>query len=179
MARLLALEWDAREARVVVARTRGSEMVVEHAFGVELAPSDPGQTFADLNVGERIAAALAARNIGRSETLVAVGRASIELRQLTLPACPEDEQPDMVRFQALRQFTGIGDDWPLDFVPLDTGDSESLTVLAAAISPEMVDQIHAPLPVGLNNETAGGFIPLGRETVDIHDQHLFGSPWPP
>ncbi|MFV1964350.1 MAG: hypothetical protein ACC628_02920 [Pirellulaceae bacterium] len=148
MPRLLALEWDAREARAVVARSRGKDLTIEHAFAIELAPRDPGETFADVNVGERIAAALAARSIGRCETLAAVGRASIELRQLTMPACPEDEQPEMVRFQALRQFTGIGEDWPLDFVPLETGDAESLTVLAAAISPEMVEQIRSTCEAG-------------------------------
>jgi Tfp pilus assembly PilM family ATPase len=148
MPRFLALEWDAGEARVVVARSRGKEMTVEHAFAVELAPRDPGQTFADVNVGERIAAALAARGVTRGETLVAVGRANIELRQLTLPACPEDEQPEMVRFQALRQFSGIGEDWPLDFVPLETGNEDTLTVLAAAISPEMVQHIRATCEAG-------------------------------
>ena len=52
---------------------------------MELGPSDPGETFADPNVGERVAAALAARGIGAVDTLVAVGRASIELRLLQLP----------------------------------------------------------------------------------------------
>jgi len=79
MPRFIALEWDLREARVAVARTRAGEVVIEHAFVVDLGPRDPGQTFADTNVGEKVAAALAARNIGRAETLVAVGRASIEL----------------------------------------------------------------------------------------------------
>ena len=148
MARLLALEWDAREARVAVARVRGREAVIEHAFAVDLGPRDPGQTFADRNVGEQIAAALAARNVGRCDTLVAVGRASIELRQLSLPPSPEEELPDLVRFQAMRQFTGIGEDWPLDFVRVDVGESESLNVLAAAISPELVEQIRTTCQAG-------------------------------
>jgi Tfp pilus assembly PilM family ATPase len=141
MPQLLALEWDAREARVAVARTRGREVVLEHAFAVELSPRDAGSTVADVNVGEQIAAALATRKVGRCETLAAVGRASIELRQLSIPPAPDEELPDMVRFQALRQFTGIGEDWPLDFVPLESADAGSLNVLAAAISPEIVEQI--------------------------------------
>lgn len=141
MPRLLAIEWDLREARIAVARTRGSEVVLDHAFTVDLGPRDPGQTFADTNVGEKIAAALAARSIGRTETLVAVGRASIELRQLSLPSCPLEELPDMVRFQAMREFTTLGDDWPLDYVHLGVGDDENLSVLAAAISTAMVNQI--------------------------------------
>ena len=148
MPRLIALEWDAREARIAVARTRGSDVVMDQAFAVELAPSDPGQTFADVNVGQRIAAALAARGIGRSETLVAVGRASIELRQLSVPHVPAEELSDVVRFQALRQFTAIAEDWPLDYVQLDTGESGNLSVLAAAISPEMVEQIRQTCRAG-------------------------------
>lgn len=148
MSRLLALEWDAHEARVVVARTRGRDIVVEHAFAVELAPRDPGQTFADVSVGERIASALAARNVTRCETFVAVGRANIELRQLTLPPSPPDELPELVRFQALRQFTGIGDDWPLDFIDLEAGDPDSMSVLAATVSPEMVEQIKQTCQAG-------------------------------
>jgi Tfp pilus assembly PilM family ATPase len=141
MPRLLAVEWDLREARVAVGRTRGEGLAVEHAFAVDLGPRDPGQTFADVNVGQKVASALAARNVGRAETLVAVGRASIELRQLTLPPSPLEELPDLVRFQALREFTTIGEDWPLDFVHLDTSEDHTLNVLAAAISPDMVGQI--------------------------------------
>ncbi|MBP88262.1 MAG: hypothetical protein CMJ64_16350 [Planctomycetaceae bacterium] len=141
MPRLLAIEWDLREARIAVANTRGKDVVVEHAFVIDLGPRDPGQTFADVNVGEKVAAALAARNVGRAETLVAVGRASIELRQLTLPTCPLEELPDMVRFQAMREFTTLGEDWPLDFVHLGASEDDGFNVLAAAISPTMVGQI--------------------------------------
>src|SRR5688572_17709621 len=100
MARLLALEWGLREARVVVARTQGGGIVVEHAFAVDFGPRDAGQTVSDEAIADKLAKALAARGLGRIETLVAVGRASIELRQLTLPPSPLDELPDLVRFQA-------------------------------------------------------------------------------
>ena len=140
MPRLLALEWDAREARVAIARTRGNDIVVEHAFVVDLELGE-GQTPAESDVGKRLAAALAARNLGRTDTLVAIGRTNIELRQLTLPPSPFEELPELVRFQALRQFTTISEDWPIDFVHVDAGQSESLQVIAAAISPDLVKQI--------------------------------------
>lgn len=143
MPQLLALEWDQFEARVVVARTRGAGVLVEHAFTVSLAPRDPGQTFADVNVGQRLQAALAARGIGRGPALVAVGRSSIELRRLSLPPAPDEELPDMVRLQALPQFGNLGEDWPLDFFPLETGQGPGRDVLAAAISPRVVGQIIA------------------------------------
>ena len=140
MARYLALEWDAREARVVVASSRGTGIVLEHAFQVELLP-EAGEAN-QLDVGERIAAALAARGIKQSEALVAIGRANIELRNMNLPPAPPEEIPDLVRFQAMRQFTNIGEDWPLDYVELGREeDDETLPVLAASLSLETVDQI--------------------------------------
>jgi Tfp pilus assembly PilM family ATPase len=146
MAKWLALEWDAREARVAVARTRGTELVLEQAFAVELAPRETTATTAsqaglDTDLGPRLAAALAAHQVGRVETLLAVGRANIELRQLSLPPAPAEELPEMVRFQALRQFTTINEQWTIDFVVVDVGTSETCEVLTAAISPEMVSQI--------------------------------------
>lgn len=139
MPRLIALEWDATEARVVVARHRGPELVLEQAFTVDLRARGAGPA-GETRVGEKLAAALSARGVGKGEVLVAVGRASIELRQLTLPPAPEEELPDLVRFQAMRQFSNVGEDWPLDFTPLDS-EGESLNVLAAAISPDLVRQI--------------------------------------
>src|SRR6185436_13308217 len=53
---------------------------------------------------------------------------------------PPEELPDSVRLQAVRQFSGLGDDWPLDFVPLDANKDGGTNVLAAAISPELVKQ---------------------------------------
>jgi hypothetical protein len=54
---------------------------------------------------------------------------------------PDDELPEMVRFQALREFNALQEDWPLDFIPIDEDASEPRNVLAAAIAPELVEQI--------------------------------------
>lgn len=143
MANLLALDWDGREARVAVARRRGADIVLEQAFAVPLGAGGADETFSEAEVGQRLAAAFSARQIGRCDSLVAVGRSRIELRSLALPPSPIEELPELVRFQALRQFAAIGEDWPLDFVHLNTGEEETFTVLAAAISPELVQDIRA------------------------------------
>lgn len=146
MPQLLALEWDGSEARVVVAATRGEQPVIEQAFSVSLLPREPGdqaakKEAAEVDVGQRIAAALSARGVGRIETLVAVGRSSIELRQLSLPPAPANELPEMVRFQAMREFNELDESWLLDFVPIDQTPDGPQNVLAAAIGPELVGQI--------------------------------------
>jgi Tfp pilus assembly PilM family ATPase len=140
MPRLLALEWDAKEARVVIARTRGAAVAVEQALAIPL-PQREAAAASDADVGPALAKALAEHGVSRSETLVAVGRSSIELKFLSTPPAPPEELPDLVRFQALRQFTSLGDDWPLDFVALSPNADGGSNVLAAAIAPELVQQI--------------------------------------
>lgn len=141
MVRLLALEWNESEARVAVAGLHKAEAFIEQAFVVPLPGGGPEQQPGATEVGQQIAAALAARGIRRLDTLVGIGRASIELRHLTLPPAPDEELPEMVRFQALREFNALQEDWPLDFIPLDEDPNQARNVLAAAIAPELVEQI--------------------------------------
>jgi len=141
MAKLLAIEWDDREARVAVASTRGSDLVVDEAFAVDIATATASESADDVQaVAQRIAEAVAQRGLKGSDVLVGLGRTSIELRSLSLPPAPSEELPDMVRFQAMQAFTSIGEDWPLDFVELSSHD-DSVNVLAAVVSPKQVDQI--------------------------------------
>jgi Tfp pilus assembly PilM family ATPase len=155
MPSLLALEWDDVEARIAIAEVRRGSVVLEQALAVPLPgylTTGDGKTAGagpmsmsgahDLGaLGRRINEALVARGVRRAKTLVAVGRANIELKNLTLPPAPADELPELVRFQAEKEFNTLGDDWPLDFIPIPGEADEALTVLAAAISPELVAEI--------------------------------------
>ena len=141
MPRFIAIEWDLREARIAAASLRGSDVVVEEAFSVPLAQREEGKTAGDPQIGEKINAALNERGIKRTDALVAIGRASVELKQLSFPPVPDDELPTMVRWQATREFHSLGEDWPLDYVPLSSVPGEQRSVLAAAMSPELLAQI--------------------------------------
>ncbi len=169
MARLIALEWDDTECRLVVASRRNAGLLVEHAWVIPLLPEGeipraeihpseqsaaPAEIVTDsrgmaivklptaVEIGAAIAEALKSRGIARGECLVAVGRTNVELKHLQLPPAPDDELPDMVRFQALRDFNKLQDDSPLDFIPLAADDGESRYVLAAAMSSDLVGEIH-------------------------------------
>ena len=141
MPRLLALEWSETEARFAVASSHADQVTIERAFAVNMRPEAPGAEPVPADVGARIAAALAEHKVGRIDTLVAIGRSNIELRQLTLPPAPDEELPDIVRFTAMREFNALDEDWPLDFLPIDDVPDQPRSVLAAAIAPEMVEQI--------------------------------------
>ena len=133
MSQLLALEWDAHEARVVLARRRGKQAVIERAVAIDLTSPPP--------LAAKLAELVKEAGFGRAEALVAVGRSNIELRLLSVPPVPPEELPDLVRFQALKQFASVGDNWPIDFVPLTSAAEGPLSVLAAAIAPDVVEQV--------------------------------------
>ncbi|MHB8970601.1 MAG: hypothetical protein ACYC3X_07915 [Pirellulaceae bacterium] len=140
-AKLLALEWDGREARVVVATPRGGQVVLEEAFAIDISATATDDAVGDSQeVGRRIAETLAQRGLTGCTALVGLGRASIELRLMSLPPAPPEEIPDMVRFQALQAFTAIGEERPLDFVELGT-QKDAINVLAATLSPKQVEHI--------------------------------------
>jgi Tfp pilus assembly PilM family ATPase/Tfp pilus assembly protein PilN len=135
MSHLLAFDWSQTEARVATASLRGRRVVVEQAFSL---PLEAGAT-----VAEQIGVALAEKGLTRGDALVAAPRTSIEVRQFQLPAAPDEELPEMVRFQAMREFSELGDDWRLDYVPMDNDPTGPRTVLAAAIGPEPIGRLEA------------------------------------
>lgn len=141
MARFIAIEWNDQEARLAVAGGRPGQAVFEQAFTVSLKSPDPSEDAAVPDPGERISAALAARGLGRLPALVALGRSKLELRQLSLPPAPDNELPDLVRFQAMREFGAMQSDWPLDFIPLDSDPEQPRAALAAAIAPEQMHEV--------------------------------------
>lgn len=141
MARIIALEWDTREARIAAGSQRGSDIIVEQALAVAL-EGNSGELATAEQVGRQLAGVLAEHGLTGSDALLAVPRASIELRTLTLPQAPPEEIPDMVRFQAMQAFTSIGEDWPLDFIELDSHE-QSINVLAAVVAPKLVEQMQA------------------------------------
>lgn len=136
MPRLVAIEWDNREARVAVASEKRGQASVEEVFAISFEP-----TTGPKEIGRQLAAGLAAHKIRNCPALVAVGRTSIELKLFNLPPSPDDELPDMVRFQAPREFTSWGEGWPLDYISLSQDPEHQRTVLAATIAPELVKQI--------------------------------------
>ena len=140
MAKLLALEWDSREARVAAGSVRGTEIVVEHAFAVALGPGASDESASVADIGRQLLKALTDHGLTGSDALVCLARSKVELRQLSLPPAPPEERPEIVRFQAMQAFTAIGEDWPVDYVELGSTEHGS-DVLAAVASPTQVRQV--------------------------------------
>jgi len=137
MSRLLALEWDTQEARLAVGRRAGRRLIVEAAFAVGT------EEVQGASLRDRLAAKISELGLGRGDWLIAVPRSRAELRVLQLPLVPDNELPDLVRFQAFRQFSTLSEDALLDFVRLDGGQASQLRVLAAALTPHVLSDVKA------------------------------------
>ncbi|MGC4006917.1 MAG: hypothetical protein QM811_28840 [Pirellulales bacterium] len=135
MSKLLAVEWDDREIRAVAGVVRGRDILVERIQRVALPArtEEAGQSTSDI---AKIFAELVSSNGWKKQrTLISVGRSLLELKELSLPPAPDDELPDMVRFQAQREFNNLAEDWPLDFLTIPGEPSQPRSVIAAAMPP--------------------------------------------
>lgn len=110
--------------------------VVETPFSIPCAPEDPADKLLGMRHRERIVAALEERKLVRRDMVVALPRAVVELRIVGLPAAPQEEWPEMVRFAALRDFPNLTDDVALDYAPL----ADALALAAAPPVAEGVER---------------------------------------
>ena len=136
MANLIAVEINDTDILVVAARTNAQRIQFSSIFSVELEPGDT-----DAVIASKLKTALGKQGAGRGETVVVVSRQQIELRDISVPPAPDNELPDLVRFQARNEFSSLNENWALDYVPFECQPGQQQRVLAGAISPQLMEQI--------------------------------------
>lgn len=141
MSRILAIDWDRHEARGVLVTTGAGGPSVAGAWAVSLTTADSEGLNAK-QIGSRLVAAAAGQLSGKMTTLVGTGRDQVQIKLMSLPPAPPDELPDMVRFQAEREFTALGSDAALDFIPVSGSTELPHLVLAVAISAAGLAEAH-------------------------------------
>lgn len=134
MPRILAIDWDRHEVRALLISAGATGTSVAGAWFASLSTADPAG-LGGKQIGTRLAAATAGQISGKVTTLVGVGRDHVQIKLLSLPPAPPEELPDLVRFQAEREFTALGTDAALDFVPISGNAQTPNQVLALALSP--------------------------------------------
>ncbi|HBO46084.1 MAG TPA: hypothetical protein DD670_19605 [Planctomycetaceae bacterium] len=134
MARRLALELTSVEARALLLTVSETRVHVEKSLTLPLAAETEGAD--QPAVERRVVDFLTQNGISRVETLAVVGRADIELRLLSVPPSPDNELPNLVRFQAAGEFANLDADALLDYLPLDEPVAgQPRRVLAAVLKP--------------------------------------------
>ncbi len=131
MPKKLALDWDDDELRIVAAQCNGSSVKVTNAEVIAIGGG---------NLVDILRNALTRHGLEKVDGLVALGRSKAELRDLQLPPVPDDELPDMVRFQATRSFASAGENAILDYLITNRSD-RGVEMIAAAIAPAKLESI--------------------------------------
>lgn len=133
MPRIFAIDWDRHEVRGLLIASGATGSSVAGAWAASLATVDP-DGLSGKQIGARLAAVMSSPVSGKVTTLIGVGRDNVQMQLLSLPPAPADELPELVRFQADRDFTALGSEAALDYVPI-SGDAQSPNqVLAVALN---------------------------------------------
>ncbi|MDG2223255.1 MAG: hypothetical protein P8L85_17870 [Rubripirellula sp.] len=133
MAKKLAIDWDEGELRLVAAQCSGRSVKVTDVAVIPIT---------DAGIQSTLRSAITSRGLQETPTLVAIGRGQAELRELQLPPVPDDELPDMVRFQAIRSFASAGENATVDYLVTNRKE-DGVEMIAAAVTPASLKEIHS------------------------------------
>jgi hypothetical protein len=110
----IVIEWAADHLRVLAVDESLRVRVAAHREGGDHA--DPAVSAKD--AGEELRRWLEERGLGEQPVTVVLPREAVVVRRLHLPHAPEDELPDLVRFQAATKTSSPIDELALDFLTL-------------------------------------------------------------
>ncbi|MGL4595571.1 MAG: hypothetical protein ACRCUY_12675 [Thermoguttaceae bacterium] len=142
MSHHIALTWKNDGLALLVAKTeRGHIVFQEAAFFSDVAPftGNPPDSLLQFIQSHRIAG---------SDATVILGRSDMEVRAMFFPPVPTDELPDLVRFQAPREFNHYEAASPIDFFVTNKLDHVSRSTLFPVLSPEVVKLSQSAHAVG-------------------------------
>ncbi len=131
MPKKIAIDWDESELRLVAAQCSGTSVKVTDAAVIPIV---------DGSISATLQQAIQDRGLEKTDALIAIGRGKAELRDLELPQVPDDELPDMVRFQAIRSFASAGESATVDYL-VTKRDDNTISMLAAAVGPSSLKEI--------------------------------------
>ncbi|MDR2705598.1 MAG: hypothetical protein LBC02_07445 [Planctomycetaceae bacterium] len=119
MPNVIAITWENDRSLFLSATVHNSSATFEHA---ELLTSK-----------EQLKEIVQKYRLAKSEVVVVLSRADVEVRPMVFPPVPVDELPDLVKFQATKEFNGYDATAPLDFFITNKLEHVSRSTLFPAI----------------------------------------------
>ena len=191
MARFLALDADTLRLQVLSASVKGSAVRLEKTAAWD--EDQPLTAATAPDAGKRFRDALKTAGIGPAPLLVCLGRDRVIFKEIKIPAVPAHEEPNIVRFQAQKEFTESGD-VVLDYTPLDPTGNNERRILVAAAKKDVVAACKklaesagltlvaiTPRPfatlAGLNQAFATGLVPKPNSPGDAIALLVRGDKW--
>lgn len=137
MSKNLILDWQKNSLMLARASGRAPKALVENVIVKAV-----GGTDVDSQTAAEALRAASQELSAKGEVTVLVARDLVEMRTVQIPKMDPDDLPDVIRFQAQRQFASMTDAWTVDYVLLPPASgSEMQTALVAAISPAQLNEI--------------------------------------
>ena len=141
MPRLLAIDWNDREFRYVVAETRRAGCRIIEAQVVPLVGDEGLEAGLTPRVCQTAQSCLSHLKTQRMTVLVGVPYSDVQALDLTVPPAGDDELPSFVINAAMQQSNAINEDSRLDFLAAPQVTGEPRRVTAVVLPPETHKQM--------------------------------------
>ena len=123
MSRFLAIDIDSHCVYLADGTARAGSVRVDRIFawddGLTVVSPESARAF-----GERLKGRLKAAGVAPAPVLLGIGRERVILKELKYPPVPPADEPNLVRFQALKDGTEAADDLVVDYIPRGDVDGE-------------------------------------------------------
>ena len=125
MSKYISIDLDAQGVFVASGTARSGGPRIERVLawtGTEAAGGPPPLTNETAKrFGEELRDRLRAAGVANAPVVLAIGRDRVVLKELRYPAVPAHEEPNIVRFQAMKELSDSPDEVVLDYTPLENG----------------------------------------------------------
>ena len=119
MSTWVAITWENNHRVFLSASVSGKSVTFEHAATLD----DP----------KRLGELLSKHRLAKAETIVVLNRSDVEVRPMVFPPVPAEELPDLVKFQAGREFNHYEPNAPVDFFVTSKLENVSRSTLFPAV----------------------------------------------
>ena len=138
----VATSWDKNQLLILTAKTKKGKAFYEKAVRIlpdipadkSAAQTDAASGFTPETVKAKLRHFVQQERLGKYDTLVVMGRDDVEVRSMVFPPVPNDEIPDLAKFQASKEFTEYDQTTSLDYVLFDGVKKDKRHILAASLT---------------------------------------------
>ncbi|MEC7555634.1 MAG: hypothetical protein VYA32_00590 [Planctomycetota bacterium] len=177
MAEFLSLHWGEQVVGAEASVSSSGAIHVGPMLTASRVPSADNASDFDPEPGgneDWLASALSAAGVSARQAFVVLGQKDVVTRWLEVPAVPDEELPELVRFQAGTKSTVAVDQLIVDYLPLPMAeDAETRSVLLATVANTTVSEIRRELSkAGLDLRGVGiGSLALTDLALSLADGH--------
>lgn len=136
--KILAVEWDSRSIRMVLARPKTEGVELLKAVSAPIPSNVSAEDAASL--GAFIKESISSARIGVGRAILCIPRDQVVLNTISLPPTPAEEMASLVQFQVSKELPFAAEQAVLDFAVAGAHDPKSpCSVLATAIRRELLE----------------------------------------